>query len=259
MTGSLKYDGAHTDRSNSRTQSLRELAGISDDDIVFLAGSTQEPEEQYALNIFRRLSPRYPRLRLILVPRHPERFDAVAKLLEGSKLPWTLRSVLAAQPSAELADNKSITLRVPGGTFNQPQALPGVPAPVLLVDTVGELGAWWGTTHIAFVGGSFGSRGGQNMLEPAAYGAAVSFGPNTRNFRDIVAALLTAGGAVVVNDSNAFESFVERCLDEPKFAADLGQQARALVQSNLGATARTISLVEELLRHVPTTRQLTAA
>ena len=70
--------------------------------------------------------------------------------------------------------------------------------PILLVDTVGELGAWWGTATIAFVGGSFGSRGGQNMLEPAAYGAAVSFGPNTWNFRDIVAALLAADAAVVV-------------------------------------------------------------
>src|SRR5207344_3013030 len=66
---------------------------------------------------------------------------------------------------------------------------------VLLVDTVGELAAWWGTAAIAFVGGSFGPRGGQNMLEPAAYGAAVCFGPNTKNFRDIVAALLDANAA----------------------------------------------------------------
>src|SRR3954464_2466515 len=81
VTGSLKYDGAQTDRSNPRTQSLRQLADIADDDIVFLAGSTQEPEEQIAIDIFRGLLPRYPRLRLILVPRHPERFDAVAKAL----------------------------------------------------------------------------------------------------------------------------------------------------------------------------------
>ena len=84
VTGSLKYDGAQTDRNNPRTQSLRQLAGIADDDIVFLAGSTQEPEEQFAIDIFRRLAPQHPRLRLILVPRHPERFDAVAKLLDAS-------------------------------------------------------------------------------------------------------------------------------------------------------------------------------
>ena len=73
----------------------------------------------------------------------------------------------------------------------------------LLVDVVGELGAWWGTAQIAFVGGSLGNRGGQNMIEPAAYGAAVSFGPNTRNFRDIVAAMLAREAAVVVADGDA--------------------------------------------------------
>ena len=91
VTGSLKYDGAQTDRNNPRTQVLRELAGITDNDIVFLAGSTQEPEEQIAIDIFRRLAPQHPRLRLILVPRHPERFDAVAKQLEASRLRWTRR------------------------------------------------------------------------------------------------------------------------------------------------------------------------
>ena len=119
--------------------------------------------------------------------------------------------------------------------------------PALLVDTEGELGAWWGATQIAFVGGSFGVRGGQNMLEPAAYGAAVSFGPNTRNFRDIVAALLAADAAVVVNDAAALETFVRRCLDEPSYATALGDRAQTLVQTNLGATARTVALLERVL------------
>jgi 3-deoxy-D-manno-octulosonic-acid transferase len=225
VTGSLKYDGAQTDRANPRTQALLELAHISRTDIVFLAGSTQEPEEQMAIEIFRRLSPENPRLRLILVPRHPERFEAVAKLLDASQLAWQRRTSLSAQPPAE----------------------PRSPAPILLVDTVGELGAWWGTTHIALVGGSFGTRGGQNMLEPAAYGAAVSFGPNTRNFRDIVASLLAANAAVVVDDEHALESFVRHCLCDEAYASSLGIRARALVQSNLGATARTLSLLEQVL------------
>jgi 3-deoxy-D-manno-octulosonic-acid transferase len=260
VTGSLKYDGAQTDRSNPRTQSLRELAGIADDDIVFLAGSTQEPEEQIAIDIFRRLLPLHPRLRLVLVPRHPERFEAVAKALGASKLHWQRRTSLQLKPPAEPGATGSSPLQTQSGdNANQPPALPEVPAPILLVDTVGELGAWWGATHIAFVGGSFGSRGGQNMLEPAAYGAAVSFGPNTRNFRDIVAALLAAGGAVVVNDANTLESFVERCLENPEFAAELGTRAQALVQSNLGATARTITLLEQLLCDESRSRQRNAA
>jgi 3-deoxy-D-manno-octulosonic-acid transferase len=119
--------------------------------------------------------------------------------------------------------------------------------PVLLVDTVGELAAWWGAASIAFVGGSFGSRGGQNMIEPAAYGAAVSFGPNTWNFRDIVATLLAADAAVVVRDAAELEAFVRRSLEEPAYAAALGARAQGLVQSQLGATARTVALLESLL------------
>jgi 3-deoxy-D-manno-octulosonic-acid transferase len=224
VTGSLKYDGAQTDRRNPRTTALRALAGIADDEIVFLAGSTQEPEEQVAIEIFKRLLVAHPRLRLILVPRHPERFDAVADLLEASSLPWRRRSEMAAGDSPLIPHSS-----------------------ILLIDTVGELGAWWGAAHIAFVGGSFGSRGGQNMLEPAAYGAAVSFGPNTWNFRDIVAALLAVEGAVVVRDAAELEAFVRRSLEERAFAAALGDRARQLVLSQLGATARTVSLLEDLL------------
>jgi 3-deoxy-D-manno-octulosonic-acid transferase len=225
VTGSLKYDGAQTDRRNQKTTALRQLAGVADDDIVFLAGSTQEPEEQYAVEIYRKQATRHPRLRLILVPRHPERFGDVAKLLDASGLQWQLRSEFGDKPPAES----------------------GADARVLLVDSVGELGAWWGAAHIAFVGGSFGTRGGQNMIEPAAYGAAVSFGPITRNFRDIVASLLAAEAAVVVHDAAEFESFVRRCLEEPSFSTTLGDRAKSLVQSQLGATSRTLALLESVV------------
>lgn len=227
VTGSLKYDGANTDRNNSRTVALRQVAGLAAGDIVFLAGSTQEPEEQYAIDIYRRLAPHHPPLRLILVPRHPERFDSVAKLLDASGLTWIRRSQL--HPNSVLVSRSSL--------------LP----PILLIDTVGELAAWWGTASIAFVGGSFGSRGGQNMIEPAAYGAAVAFGPNTRNFRDITAALLAANAAVVVHSAADLESFVRRALEDPGSGTTLGRRAQSLVQSQLGATARTTTLIDELL------------
>ena len=119
VTGSFKYDGAQTDRHNSRTTALRQLANIADDEIVFLAGSTQEPEEQMAVDIYRRLSSEHPRLRLILVPRHPERFDAVAKLLDASGLPWQRRSELAVSPRLCRGSNRRIAVtkvwpRTPG-------------------------------------------------------------------------------------------------------------------------------------------------
>jgi len=234
VTGSLKFDGAQTDRQNPSTDALRRLARLADDETVFLAGSTQPPEESLALATYRRLVVEYPQLRLVLVPRHAERFDAVADMLRESGVPFVRRSELG--DSAATLLGKSLIRR--GG--------PAVP-PVLLIDIVGELGAWWGTADIGFVGGSFGLRGGQNMIEPAAYGVATSFGPNTSNFRDIVATLLSADAARVVQDSQELTTFVRRCLEYPRQAATLGGRARALVESQLGATDRTVSLLEALL------------
>jgi len=245
VTGSLKYDGAQTDRHNPRTQVLRELACITNNDIVFLAGSTQDPEDQIAIDIFRRLAPRHPRLRLILVPRHPERFDDVAKELEASKLRWIRRSQLSTNQGVAGVERQRPP-SAPGGSQSLDPSHQSNRRPILLVDSVGELGAWWGTATIAFVGGSFGSRGGQNMLEPAAYGAAVSFGPNTWNFRDIVASLLAADAAVVVPDPAALEAFVRRCLEEPSYTSAVGARAQSLVKSQLGATARTVALIDAL-------------
>ncbi len=222
VTGSIKFDGARTDRNNSDTLRLAKLAGIGDEDVVFLAGSTQEPEESLALDAFERLLPEHQRLRLILVPRHPERFDDVAALLDRRGVLWQRRSQIQTSPTADH------------------------PPRILLVDAVGELGAWWGMAHIAFVGGSLGQRGGQNMIEPAAYGAAISFGPNTWNFRDVVSQFLAADAAVVVKDGAELTAFVRRALVEQQWATDMGNRARNLVLSQQGAADRTIGLLDRL-------------
>ena len=119
-------------------------------------------------------------------------------------------------------------------------------ARILLVDTVGELGGWWGTAAIAYVGGSMGKRGGQNMIEPAAYGAAVCFGPKTKNFSDIVEMMLRDNAAQVVHDQREMERFVRRCLEEPDFAEQLGGNAQRLVQRHVGATQKTLELLQGL-------------
>jgi 3-deoxy-D-manno-octulosonic-acid transferase len=222
VTGSIKFDDAQTDCDNPKSCRLRELAGISPTDVVLLAGSTQHPEEALALATFARLSADWPNLRLILVPRHPDRFDEVAALLDRSGVCWQRRSSLACRA----ADPK---------------------ARALLVDTVGELGAWWGTSHIAFVGGSLSRRGGQNMIEPAAYGAAVAFGPNTWNFRDVVTALLAADAACVVRGGEELTEFVRRALASPDAAAAMGARAQAFVQRQVGATQRTIDALARLM------------
>lgn len=219
VSGSMKFDGVRGDRTAPEVRRLRDLAGFTDGDIVFLAGSTQAPEERLAAATFLALREAHPQLRLVIVPRHVERTAEIAAGLDEAGIPWQARSRL----ETEAADPE---------------------ARVLLVDTTGELGWWWGTAAIAFVGGSLdGGRGGQNMLEPAAYAAAVSFGPHTRNFRDEVARLLAADAAVVVDDGPALTRFVARCLAEPARAADLGRRAADLVAAQRGSTAATARLV----------------
>jgi 3-deoxy-D-manno-octulosonic-acid transferase len=112
---------------------------------------------------------------------------------------------------------------------------------------VGELGAWWGLATAGFVGGSMGSRGGQNMIEPAGYGVAVCFGPNTVNFRDVVQQLLGQQAAVVVANQHDLTAFVVRCRQDPAFVRDLGQRARQLVLAQQGATRRTVELLSPLV------------
>ncbi|MGL4513469.1 MAG: 3-deoxy-D-manno-octulosonic acid transferase [Lacipirellulaceae bacterium] len=235
VTGSLKYDGAQTDRDNPRTAALRSIAEIAADDPVWLVGSTQAPEEEIALRVYQRLAKDHPALRLVIVPRHPERFDEVADAMRRSGVDFARRSELGASPLPA------------GGGSNEARSPFRVPPSALLIDTVGELGAWWGLATIGFVGGSFGDRGGQNMIEPSAYGVATCFGPNTWNFRDIVAALLAADGARVVADEGELEAFVRGCLERPDEALALGARARAFVTTQLGATARTVDLLEGLL------------
>ena len=231
VTGSMKFDGVKGDRRAPDVAKLRQLAGFHDDDVVFLAGSTQAPEEQLALDAFAAATPRHPCLRLVIVPRHVERTPEITALLDRSGLRWQLRSRLGSSVAPLPAD---------------------LEARVLLVDTTGELGWWWGTSQIAFVGGSLdGKRGGQNMLEPAAYGAAVAFGPHTRNFRDEVRRLLAADAAVVVADGAALAAFVRQCLETEGFAATLGGRAAELVASQRGSTAATAAAI---LRALPATR-----
>ena len=222
VTGSIKFDGAVTNRDNSETAALRRLARIPDDAIVFLAGSTQDPEETLAFEAFKQLAPDHARLRLLLAPRHPERFDAVAGMLAARNVVYQRRS-----------------------EFSEVEADPD--CRVTLIDSLGELRAWWGTSDIAYVGGSMGARGGQNMIEPSAYGAAVAFGPNTRNFRDIVALLLERNAARVVADGDELTAFLRKCLTDDSFASSLGNNAQRAVLAQIGAAEGTVELLSGLL------------
>jgi 3-deoxy-D-manno-octulosonic-acid transferase len=237
VTGSIKYDGALTARDNPRTAALKDLFGVTADDLVWVAGSTLAPEEEVVLGIYQRAKEMHPNLRLFLVPRQPDRFDEVARLLEKSGLEFVRRSAMTS-------DKPDI------------QAREGVVSPslarrahtVVLVDTIGELGPLWGLADVAFVGGSLdGRRGGQNMIEPAAFGAAVTFGPHVWNFKEPARRLVEVGGAYQASSPADLEQVVRWLLVDVKERQAAGKAAWAFVLAQQGATERTLDLLNRLL------------
>ena len=223
VTGSVKFDGLEANRANPATVELRKALGLASSEIVFVAGSTMEGEEAAAHAAYRAARETHPGLRLVIVPRHPERFDAVAAMLEAEGERVVRRSRVRG-------------LRAQGG-----------PPPVILVDTLGELGSVWGLADVAFVGGSlFPGRGGQNMMEPAAFGASVLFGPHTGNFRETVEQLLERGGARRVADADGLKRALLEDLDDPEAAAARGATAREFVLAQDGASSRTFAEIDRL-------------
>jgi 3-deoxy-D-manno-octulosonic-acid transferase len=219
VSGNLKFDiGASA--AKPVVEMLRSgfaRAGVSE---VVVAGSTVEGEEPLLLGAFRSLLRSHPRTAMVLAPRHPERFEAVAGLLLGSSLSFIRRSRMNGQESCAGA--------------------------VILLDTIGELAAVYALASVAFVGGSLVPRGGHNILEPAQYGLPIVVGPHTENFRDIVN-IFSRAGALSIVQPEFLDAELLRLLDDPAVRRELGQRAAGVFRSQSGATARTLEALDPLL------------
>ncbi|MAG94889.1 MAG: 3-deoxy-D-manno-octulosonic acid transferase, partial [Planctomycetaceae bacterium] len=220
VTGSVKYDGVESDRRNPRTEALRRLFAIGPEETVFIAGSTLDSEETLAVRAWLRVRESFPDVRLIVVPRHQERFDDVARLLSTRFELNVVRKSRLAEPLA-------------------PDA--AADRPVILLDTLGELSACWGLADVAFVGGStVPPRGGQSMIEPAAYGSALLFGPDTANFEDLTDQLLAENAVAVVHNERELGTAITQLLTDAQKLHARGQAARRIVLARGGAIERTV-------------------
>jgi 3-deoxy-D-manno-octulosonic-acid transferase len=228
VSGNMKFDAGTMPGNSFLAREFRERFALGNDSPLILAASTHAPEEVIILNAIRQVISRSEiKPRLMIAPRHPERFPEVADLLKASGLRWTTRS---ARPDASDAQ-----------------------AEVILLDSIGELQSIYSLASIVFVGGSIARTGGQNILEPAAVGAAVITGPHTYNFQFIVETFVRAGAIIQLqpmSDSASITDLADVISDllaHPDTQRRLGERARTLVAENRGATERTLELLGSIL------------
>jgi 3-deoxy-D-manno-octulosonic-acid transferase len=218
VAGNLKFD-IPAPAVSAMVERLRISISATGGGPVLVCGSTVEGEEPLLLKAFENVLVRHPGAVMILAPRHPERFAAVAALLERMSIRFWRRSVWDGE------------------------ALAGS---VLLLDTIGELAVLYALADVAFVGGSLVPRGGHNIIEPAQYGVATLVGNHTENFRDIVSLFQSRDAVRIVGPAELPLVLMELLANAAERKA-LGQRAAETVRSQLGATARTADALQELL------------
>jgi len=219
VIGNLKYDISFLNRSLPE-ELAKELAASN---LLWIAASTMPFEEKMVLDAFHQLIVKYPRLKLLIAPRHPDRFDEIEILVKNSGYPYARRSKLPNSPNSN------------------------VPLQVILLDSLGELAATFEFADVVFVGGSLVPHGGHNILEPAFFSTPILFGPHMENFFEMAERFLHAEAAIEVVSSRTLVSAIDTILSNVAFADKIGKNAKRLVNENQGATERTVSLIRETL------------
>jgi 3-deoxy-D-manno-octulosonic-acid transferase len=221
VVGSLKFDAAlHTGEGTLNVRGILRQLGVADDAPILVAGSTHDGEEILLADIARRLREKFPKLFLILVPRHFERCKELSQQLRSRGVKLVLR------------DEISPDTRVEPGAVD-----------CLLVNTTGELKYFYEPATVVFVGKSLTAVGGQNPIEPAAQGKPVVFGPNMQNFADIVRIFIQKNAVEQVIDAKELEHVLGKLFADPELCTSLGREAKAVVTGNLGAVNRTVEMI----------------
>jgi len=219
VTGNVKFDfQCHSVEEKSDVlEKIRSSLAVSADTPVVVVGSSMKGEESLFIEAFRRVREAIPDVKLILAPRHPERFDEVAQLLERCSISFLRRT--------GLCDNS------PGGR-----------ARVLLLDSIGELRAVYSLATVAVIGGSFLPHGGHNLLEPAAFGKAIVFGPEMSNFTEM-ARLFVRGQAARQTNAESLPRTLLELLRNPEARNLLGHRALSTLRQNQGATQSSVDCI----------------
>ena len=241
VIGNVKFDLRLDDGTLAAGKTLRAAYGGSSGSSassasrsVWVAGSTHAGEEEQVLEAHVLLRVRCPDALLLLVPRHKDRFAAVAELLNRRGIKFARRSAMTRGGTAESL------------TETPAETLP-IDTAVLLVDTMGELATLYASADVAFVGGSLVPIGGHNLLEPAALGLPVLTGPSHFNGKEIALLLLGRGAALQVAGAEELAAELQRLFEQPAERRRIGMIGKEIVESNRGSVARLLALIEPSL------------
>jgi 3-deoxy-D-manno-octulosonic-acid transferase len=232
VLGNLKFDMSTPPELAARGHAWRSAIGNRP---VWVAASTREGEEELVLQAFAALG--VEDALLILVPRHPQRFNEVAALVEKAGLRYERRSTWA--PGAAGASAQGGARPLPANVT------------VLLGDSMGELGAYYAASDLAFIGGSLLPLGGQNLIEACAVGVPVLIGPHVFNFTQATADAVAAGAAVQVQDPAELARALRELFNDKARRTAMGGAASAFAARHRGATARTVGVLMALLPDSP--------
>jgi len=256
----LKYDTAQiTDKVAGADELEEQLFGKIGNrksevsNRLWVAGGTGPGEEKIILNVFKGLNQqeRFRDLRLVIVPRKPERFDEVAELIKQKGFDLIRYSrIKIGDRRQETGDRKQKTeSREQSNNFDEQQSsiIIHPSSIVILGDTMGDLRKFYSLATIIFVGRSLVPMGGSDMAEAAALGKCTIFGPHTFNFRQTVDALLADDGAIKVKDEQELLDAMKKCLSDKNFSKRIAQNGQEVIRKNQGATAKTIDQIAILL------------
>lgn len=216
VTGNLKFDIEPPPPMLQLGGQLRERFGVGRK--VFLAASTREGEEALLLDALKNI--RIPELLLVIVPRHPQRFGAVAQLLEQRGVGFMRRSEMG-----------------------EPNCVVPAEIQAVLGDSMGEMFAYYAAADLAFIGGSLLPYGGQNLIEACAAGTPVLVGPHTHNFAEATRLAVSAGAAIQVQDTGGLVARLQHLLDSPEALSGMRKQCAGFIKSNRGATDKSLQII----------------
>ena len=224
VSGNIKYDSEFKEIEEEKVKEIKNTLGVNNNDRIFIAGSTHPGEEETIIRLYSHILKNHADFRLVIAPRHIDRVGDVEEIVK--------RKGLASVRKSEIRNPKS-----------------EIQNPIIIIDTIGELGFMYSIADIVFIGGSLIPHGGQNILEPAFYKKPVIFGKYMMNFQEIAKEMILSGGGIQVNDEKELIKEVDGLINNGKKMIEIGEKGYQVIMKNRGALQKNLELIGEIISH----------